>query len=62
MPKKTVSISIYDAEGMDLVKDLLDGLHDISMNFTISVFDQDDETEDYAYNSEEGVLKNDEVQ
>ena len=62
MPKKTVSISIYDAEGMDLVKDLLDGLHDISMNFTISVFDQDDETEGYAYNSEEGVLKNDEVQ
>lgn len=60
MAKKTISISIYDAEDMDLVKDMLDGLHDISMNFTISVYDQDDL--EYNYDSDEGVTTNAEVQ
>lgn len=60
MAKKTISISIYDAEDMDLVKDMLDGLHDISMNFTISVYDQDDL--EYSYDSDEGVATNAEVQ
>ena len=43
MSKKVVSITIYDVEDMTVVHDLLQGLNDTSNNFTMSVFDGDDE-------------------
>lgn len=47
MKRKIVTISISDVVNMDVVKDIIDGLEDLtSGNFTVSVFDQYDEIEE----------------
>lgn len=49
MKRKIVTISISDVVNMDVVKDLIDGLEDLADNFTVSVFDQYDESEEFTY-------------
>lgn len=49
MKRKIVTISISDVVNMDVVKDLIDGLEDLTDNFTVSVFDQYGESEEFTY-------------
>ena len=50
MKRKVVTISIFDVDDMDVVKDIIDRLEDLtSANFTASVFDQYDEIEEFTY-------------
>lgn len=49
MKRNIVTISIYDVVNPDVVKDLIDGLEDLADNFTVSVFDQYGESEEFTY-------------